>query len=367
MACHCGYNDTDMIEHVHGHWHYPVCASCDKAFADPISFVQHARLKKHSMTSLPAGVHFLCACGFLAIDFDRLKSHRESKKHLTYYARDTPKTQRTSDRPLLCGVCEFLAESLKAPQKHVAVHPRCEECHSSFRRQRDVRDHKVQTGHCYCGTCSEAFPTPVALAQHEANTHATDFKCMDCDRCFRTEASLMQHLKDKTTIHEKLLKRSKKRKDGSIKCCKREFKTFAAVQDHQSSQRHKDAVKAASRSRAPTQPTGIVCPLNKSCKRRFETPSALVMHLESGSRKYGMDRAKFCELVGMIDEDRVVPCAHVTIINTAAVEMVDRAKAVVAADALLLPVSIASHMKVSRRHRLLKIYLEPWLRGRWIR
>lgn len=146
-----------------------------------------------------------------------------------------------------------------------------------------------------CSSCKKVFKEPEHLADHirstrhvqrapitVARTVCTQFRCCDCNREFVHQTALMDHLRDK-------LHRPKARAppQKNIPCgrCNKSFASKKAANRHRTSPIHRPFC-------AP-----LWCIDSNICKKIFSTPSALVLHLESGSCPSKLTRTKLNDII----------------------------------------------------------------------
>lgn len=125
--------------------------------------------------------------------------------------------------------------------------------------------------------------------------HVTQFSCCDCARDFKNEEALAQHLRDASSHKvkkSKTIKDKEKRaqetdvKETSHPCtkCQKQFKTASALNMHLKSLQHEPL-------------SNIKCLAHKDCKKRFNSPSGQLQHLESGRCKSKMTKKKLDEAI----------------------------------------------------------------------
>jgi hypothetical protein len=139
--------------------------------------------------------------------------------------------------------------------------------------------------------CVRYFSTPRSLLQHQQDKGhgATHFHCLLCDRDFVNERALEQHLEDK--VHpSQPTSRSFYVESSSRVCytCNRIFVNEKALQQHLSSVVHNPLCR-------------LDCIGNKECGKNFTSPSAMVMHLESGACCSGINKQTFNRLIRSSD------------------------------------------------------------------
>ena len=114
--------------------------------------------------------------------------------------------------------------------------------------------------------------------------------------CFCIRRSIDVSPRDLETHKEQKQKRRVTLEEGTNYCgkCNREFKDAKAYKYHiKRSLKHNPIAR-------------LRCPLSMECSKIFGSPSALVMHLESGACKSGMDREKLNVLTKELDNSRMI-------------------------------------------------------------
>ncbi|KAF8861395.1 hypothetical protein BDZ45DRAFT_647691 [Acephala macrosclerotiorum] len=160
---------------------------------------------------------------------------------------------------------------------------RCAKCNRGFRRESHLNDHLRSIGH--------ALRTPIHRSDLSSTVHdgCTQFRCCDCNRDFVREQALMQHLRDK--IHSK-----PKHPRGTVPCglCGKLFITTQAMQMHKASRVHKPLC-------AP-----LYCIGSNGCGKKFDSPSSMILHLESGSCPSGLTRQKLNAVIAQQDPKHLI-------------------------------------------------------------
>jgi hypothetical protein len=181
-----------------------------------------------------------------------------------------------------------------APRVHDGRSHQCDTCGKICERRDILDDHQIATGHSYCVDCNHSFSTMSAFLTHRMKaTHASEFICCDCDLRFRDVHALNAHMS--SAAHRKPLseKKMEKRKGPYCKDCRREFTTKERLEQHLRSLKHKPL-------------SALVCPVGDGCRRKFPSPSALLLHLESGGCQSGMDRNEILRLVQLTDQEHAI-------------------------------------------------------------
>lgn len=216
----------------------------------------------------------------------------------------------------VCQKCnKALATSEGLVQHRRDAHSlKCPQCHVKLVDKQSLANHQRKANHCYCGDCNRAFNSPAALSNHlQGSNHSTEFRCCDCDRSFINSGALQQHLRGNS--HE--------RKITAYRCqqCDRRYKSPTALQQHAKVHQVTTGTRCQKCSREFKDPNAleqhmnsvihrpfgdIGCIAGVSCGRRFSSPSALILHLESGACSSGMNRAALNEIIIAHDGDRVI-------------------------------------------------------------
>lgn len=173
----------------------------------------------------------------------------------------------------------------------------CPDCLARFPSKCYLADHQRRQGHSACGECNRVFGSSQALHAHgQATGHSSEFRCCDCERNFKSDKALEQHLRDKK-VHRPPPpppQLSARDDEATFKCpkCPQEFASAQAMQQHLESPRHR--------------PISNLSCISNSCSKKFTTPSGLLHHLESGKCSSGMDRESLNDLVLTHDTDRLI-------------------------------------------------------------
>ncbi|KAG9242208.1 hypothetical protein BJ878DRAFT_516685 [Calycina marina] len=132
----------------------------------------------------------------------------------------------------------------------------------------------------------------------------TQFRCCDCERDFKNEGALADHLRC-SSIHKpaKGGKNNKKKNEQNKKgqgspqrrCekCNKSFKNTDALNLHLSSVRHHPL-------------SDINCLADTKCKKRFNCPSGQLQHLESGRCLSGMTKRKLNRAITVNDVEHII-------------------------------------------------------------
>ncbi|KAK5112313.1 hypothetical protein LTR85_011585 [Meristemomyces frigidus] len=278
---------------------------CGAAFAKVESLRQHAMDKGH---------RFKCSCGSLFKSVERVQQHQGGKKHTlpTYqvehpsFADEFTEVPDASTRQA-CRLCNRLFNT-NALQVHVNdKHETRPTCGQAYTASDQLVGHQKAAGHCYCAEHGLAFSNSAALREHKrAEPHVTGFECLICTRGFTTQQGLDDHLQDKTHPEVNTAEYSAAAEatrtaadEANLYCeeCERSFIHLTAYRQHKNSVKHKPL-------------SDLQCPLSEGCGKTFTSPSALVLHLESGGCASGMNRLKLNAVVHQHDTARHITYAE---------------------------------------------------------
>ncbi|KAH9216219.1 hypothetical protein DL95DRAFT_498590 [Leptodontidium sp. 2 PMI_412] len=134
---------------------------------------------------------------------------------------------------------------------------------------------------------------------------ATQFRCCDCERDFKSEGALTDHLRF-SRVHKPgkggKNKKNKKKQHGQqeqstpqMTCekCSRTFTKRDALSSHLSSVRHHPL-------------SDIKCLADTKCEKRFNCPSGQLQHLESGKCTSRMTKTKLFGAIATKDTRRII-------------------------------------------------------------
>lgn len=246
------------------------CQACEKKFVDEESLEQHRITVHEKKPSCEA-----CQRGF--VNDEALKQH-----------------QTALHEPAHCQACNLSFHSGDDLRKHstIAHGNKCNVCSSGFASIPLLQDHQRSSNHCFCRQCNRLFATASHLDRHLrfAPAHTTQYHCCDCDRDFVNEQALSQHLQYK--VHPPKVVSSKSNEYPCTKC-DRKFKTKTALNHHLTSLVHNPL-------------SDIKCVASSDCAARFTSPSAMILHLESGKCSSRMTRERLNLLVQSNDHERVI-------------------------------------------------------------
>lgn len=260
--------------------------SCGRDFISSPTLFVHQRVTGH------------CFCKLCNRQFDSEPSlalhnkagHKASSSGSPKPAASLPRLPEAEKKAKswACPRCDKSFANQGPANNHCSVaHPhKCGSCSKAYISLRSLHGHNRLSGHCFCRPCDQFFPDDSALAEHRTIfIHAAGFHCCDCDRDFKNQQALDQHLQFKDHTSVKSLH----------KCieCQREFSNQAALKKHQASLIHKPL-------------SDLKCVASAKCKQRFSSPSALIHHLESGNCHSGMTRRDLNQLVQRNDTERLI-------------------------------------------------------------
>lgn len=138
----------------------------------------------------------------------------------------------------------------------------------------------------------------------------TQFRCCDCERDFKNEGALAEHLryskvhrlgKKGGSNNEKKKQKHQEEDNQGTKCkkCERTFKNRGALGRHLTSVRHNPL-------------SDIKCVADAKCKKQFNCPSAQLHHLEAGRCVSGMTKTKLNAAIAANDTGRIITSGGVT-------------------------------------------------------
>lgn len=195
----------------------------------------------------------------------------------------------------------------------------CPECRRRFAQEPSLEAHQRESLHAYCYNCNILSPTRWLHALHMQShapippmtpSSATQFRCCDCERDFKNEGALADHLRC-SKVHglrkggnkKKKKQKQKQQEEGNLqtKCkkCERTFKNRGALGRHLASVRHNPL-------------SDIKCVADVKCKKRFNCPSAQLQHLEAGRCVSGMTKTKLNAAIAANDTGQIITSGGVT-------------------------------------------------------
>ncbi|KAF8899323.1 hypothetical protein BD779DRAFT_1488197 [Infundibulicybe gibba] len=150
-----------------------------------------------------------------------------------------------------CGDCEIDFSSFKGLKEHWVqsrYHDYCQYCDEHFQDEEDLEEH-YEDCHYYCPTCRRVFRSEYGLTEHYRQSPAHHY-CASCDRLFRSESNLNTHLR------------------SSIHC-----------------------------------PKDVICP---GCQQGFVSRSAMILHLEAGTCRSGLNRKTIDRIIQQYDRNHII-------------------------------------------------------------
>ncbi|RXW18576.1 hypothetical protein EST38_g7275 [Candolleomyces aberdarensis] len=180
-----------------------------------------------------------------------------------------------------CDTCDRYFPTRFSLIQHLrssSLHNWCEECDVDFDSWVGLKEHWVQSPqHDYCQYCNEHFGDYDDYADHNDQFHAW---CRPCHKFFRNDLGLHEHRRQ-SPVH------------SSRYCvpCKQLFQSEANLHSHMNSSIHR--------------PRDIVCP-GHNCNATFVSQSALILHLEAGTCRSGINRAIVNRVVRERDTNNII-------------------------------------------------------------
>ncbi|KAJ3498653.1 hypothetical protein NLJ89_g10191 [Agrocybe chaxingu] len=178
-----------------------------------------------------------------------------------------------------CDRCDRYFNHWGAYDQHIAnssAHNVCDDCDIDFETWMGLREHWVQSPrHNYCQYCNEPFGYKHELIEHYEDNH---YYCSSCNRVFTNEHGLKEHYRQS---------------DRHYYCpsCDRFFDSANSLKNHLNSSIHR--------------PKDVMCPF-RGCDEGFVSRAALVLHLESGTCRSGIDRATVNKVVRQYDKTGII-------------------------------------------------------------
>ncbi|KAF9225261.1 hypothetical protein BS17DRAFT_587858 [Gyrodon lividus] len=176
-----------------------------------------------------------------------------------------------------CDRCERYYQYSSSYDQHIRDSPNhniCDDCEKDFTTWFGLKEHYVQSPrHHYCQSCNNLFPSHQRLIAHYYDEH---FYCGTCNKVFKNEFGLHEH-----------------NRQSHYYCpqCKRLFQSESNLRSHMNSSLHR--------------PKCVPCQF-RGCGLSFVSKSALVLHLESGSCKSGVNRRMVEQYIRQIDRNNIV-------------------------------------------------------------
>lgn len=297
---------------------------CGGEFSTQVLLVQHANHHGHMIR---------CSCHRLFATSQHLRDHEQDTHphHTGSFEVLALINTTTSSKPPTghtCTVCHTTLANERGLAMHKqAKHPSCPVCLQNFPTAMQLEGHQQATAHCYCAEHSLAFISNGQLRNHlQASLHVTGFECTTCERSFRSNRALSDHLGSEGHSNVARAFQARVRATGrssssraqsgpatqeeeaTLRChpCDRTFMHITGLYQHKRSVKHHPL-------------SDLRCPFSKDCTQAFTSPSALLFHLEAGTCKSGMNRAKVNSLVHQHDSDRhITSAANILDVNAAA-------------------------------------------------
>ncbi|KAL4063896.1 hypothetical protein V8B97DRAFT_654122 [Scleroderma yunnanense] len=176
-----------------------------------------------------------------------------------------------------CDRCDRDFRSYHAYEQHIdnsARHNICDDCDIDFASWTGLKEHWVQSPrHSYCQYCDCHFDDGSSLLDHYRDEH---YYCEKCNRVFKNEYGLHEHNRQSHYYCES---------------CKRVFQSPSNLSAHMNSSTHRSK--------------DVPCPFN-GCDQSFVSKSALILHLESGGCKSGVNRQMVNRYVREVDRTNII-------------------------------------------------------------
>ncbi|KAG2153536.1 uncharacterized protein EDB93DRAFT_222754 [Suillus bovinus] len=178
-----------------------------------------------------------------------------------------------------CSRCDRSFYSWSAYHQHIrdsSNHWECQSCSIDFESWLGLKEHYVQSPyHDYCQYCDKHFDSSFELQDHYEDEH---YYCGSCEKVLKNALGLHEH---------------NRQKHANVYCvpCKRLFQSPSNLHSHLNSSTHR--------------PKDIICPFN-GCDLGFTNKSALILHLESGSCRSGVNRRVVDNWVRANDRSNVI-------------------------------------------------------------
>ncbi|TKA76971.1 hypothetical protein B0A55_04919 [Friedmanniomyces simplex] len=250
---------SDLDRHIREEWHFPACGACGKAFNNPAKLANHQSGTRHKGIKFAKDYAFVCSCGFLAPCFAVLKQHRTSHKDSGYYSKSRVVSQVVNDK------------SVVPPESSRAY------CGRSFKTLGAFEQHRRDVEHAVT-----RYPSTSPVVGRTG-----------CGRTFADVAAIEQHRRD--VAHDTTFPSTEEARpsipalcERPLTCCGKLFESAEALEQHSRDKKH-----------------GITCTLPESCNTRFETPSALEMHMEGGVCISGKGVLLLDKVVSLVDQEHI--------------------------------------------------------------
>lgn len=279
-------------------------------------------------------------CGLPITQKNGLKKHRKSDKHISTCIRDgfycfackeafisKPESddhfyQVHSQSMFACVDCGVFSSNASLQDQHLREHAevnrprftmnippptsapvptpiperkplsRCVPCGVPIYETGGLRKHRKTKVHIdrsieiglYCIPCKKIFPSKGPMDNHYKKFHdparTTEFGCLDCGMSFSSNTTLKKHLRSHVAKPEVF----------SCEPCHKDYKKRSELNKHLQSESH----------------MRLKCFGGSACDRTFATPSAMIMHLESGACKSKIDRKSIDQLLLQHDTTNII-------------------------------------------------------------
>lgn len=265
---------------------------CGAVFATVDSLNSHAAIKGH---------RYRCACGKVFKDVHYVKNHCDQLGCMVHQYTELCIDGKRENLPY-CELCDKGFKNANGLKQHIwDKHQSCPTCDQVFATTHQLTGHQKAAGHCFCHEHGLAFDCNTELRAHKLKQpHVTGFECLICDCSFDTQQGLDDHLDNQnhpkvdTPEYSAAAEAAKAAvEEANLYCdaCDRFFVRLEAYRQHKDSTKHKPL-------------SNLQCPLSTGCGKTFTSPSALVLHLESGGCASGMNRLKLNAVVHQHDTAR---------------------------------------------------------------
>lgn len=261
----------------------------------------HKRTKAHIDKCIEEGVY----C------FPCMQSFTDRAKHDAHFSKRHDSNGPNMSICLDCGV-SFSTDNLRKRhrQKHADTHgptptrnirppalerkiiSRCIPCGVSIYDIGGLKKHKKTKDHIdrfieeglYCIPCKKTFASKSSTDDHHKKFHdpnrAFEFGCLDCGQSFSSNTILKRHIRGHAAKLEIF----------SCEPCGKEYNKRSDLYEHLRSESH----------------LRLKCFGGSKCDRTFATPSAMIMHLESGACKSNIDRKGIDQLLQQHDTTNII-------------------------------------------------------------
>ncbi|KAF8899322.1 hypothetical protein BD779DRAFT_1617033 [Infundibulicybe gibba] len=150
----------------------------------------------------------------------------------------------------------------------------CPDCDRAFQTFHGLKEHWVQSPHHdYCQYCNQHFYDSEELEDHYEDSH---YYCHSCRRVFRNKYGLDEHYRQSPVHHYCV-------------SCDRLFQSENNLNAHLNSSIHR--------------PKDVICP---GCQQGFVSRSAMLLHLEAGTCRSGLNRTIINRAVQQLDRNHII-------------------------------------------------------------